>query len=115
MELHQIDLKFTWVDYTVVSAMLLLSTLVGVYYTFFNRQNTFEDYMLGGKTMGVFPVSMSLVASFISGITLLGLPTEIYLYGTQYSVINFSVLGVLILCITFYLPVFLQASTQFCV
>ncbi|XP_046659526.1 sodium-coupled monocarboxylate transporter 1-like [Homalodisca vitripennis] len=115
MELHQSDLKFTWVDYTVVSAMLLLSTLVGVYYTFFNRQNTFEDYMLGGKTMGVFPVSMSLVASFISGITLLGLPTEIYLYGTQYSVINFSVLGVLILCITFYLPVFykLQLNSVF--
>lgn len=28
---------------------------------------------------------MSLVATFISGITLLGTSTEIYLYGTQYA------------------------------
>lgn len=27
---------------------------------------------------------MSLVASFISGVTLLGTSTEIYIYGTQY-------------------------------
>lgn len=30
---------------------------------------------------------MSLVASYISGITLLGTSTEIYVYGTQYAFI----------------------------
>lgn len=30
---------------------------------------------------------MSLVATFVSGITLLGTSTEIYLYGTQYAYI----------------------------
>lgn len=32
-------------------------------------------------------VAMSLVASFVSGITLLGTSTEIYLYGMQYAYI----------------------------
>ena len=37
--------------------------------------------------MGVLPVSMSLLASFMSAITLLGTPSEIYVYGTQYWMI----------------------------
>lgn len=32
-------------------------------------------------------VAMSLVATFVSGITLLGTSTEIYIYGTQYAYI----------------------------
>ncbi|KAG8293154.1 hypothetical protein J6590_025253 [Homalodisca vitripennis] len=56
------DFKFDWVEYSVVGIMLLLSLLVGVYYTFFDKQKTFADYMLGGKTMSIFPVTMSLVA-----------------------------------------------------
>lgn len=32
-------------------------------------------------------VAMSLVGSFLSGITLLGTSTEIYIYGTQYAFI----------------------------
>lgn len=34
---------------------------------------------------------MSLVASFVSGVTLLGTGTEIYLYGTQYCFIFIAI------------------------
>lgn len=45
-------------------------------------------------------------SSFISGITLLGLPTEVYLHGIQYIyVISGVLLMGTVLCI-FYLPVF---------
>jgi Na+/proline symporter len=39
---------------------------------------------------------MSLVASFVSGITLLGTSTEIYIYGTQYAfvLVGPAVMGV---------------------
>jgi Na+/proline symporter len=59
------DFKFDWVEYSTVATMLIFSILVGVYYTFFKKQDTFSEYMLGGKTMGVFPVSMSLVARLV--------------------------------------------------
>lgn len=36
---------------------------------------------------------MSLVASFVSGITLLGTGTEIYLYGTQYCYIFIAIIA----------------------
>ncbi|KAG8247933.1 hypothetical protein J6590_051233 [Homalodisca vitripennis] len=60
----ELNITFSWVEYLVVAIMLLLSILVGVYYTFFNKQKTFKDYMQGGKTMGVLPTSMSFVARF---------------------------------------------------
>ncbi|KAF9417612.1 hypothetical protein HW555_005319, partial [Spodoptera exigua] len=75
---------FDWLDYLVFGGMLLCSALIGVYFAFFasKKQNTTSEYLMGGKTMGMFPISMSLIASYISGISLLGLPAEMYTYGT---------------------------------
>lgn len=55
---------FDYVDYLVFGAMLFLSALIGVHFAFFAkiRQNTTSQYLMGGKTMGIFPVSMSLIA-----------------------------------------------------
>uniref|UniRef100_A0A1B6GGU5 Sodium/solute symporter n=1 Tax=Cuerna arida TaxID=1464854 RepID=A0A1B6GGU5_9HEMI len=100
------DLMFNWVEYSVVVIMLILSLLVGAYYTFFNKQKTYNDYMLGGRTMGVLPVSMSIVAGFISGITILGLPTEMYLYGSQCMTNNIANLIIMTVAGVFYLPVY---------
>lgn len=55
---------FGWLDYTVFGAMLLASSLIGIYFAFFARrkQDNTAEYLMGGKTMGVLPVSMSLIA-----------------------------------------------------
>lgn len=55
---------FDWLDYLVFGAMLLLSALIGIYFAFFasKKQNTTSEYLMGGKTMGMFPISMSLIA-----------------------------------------------------
>lgn len=55
-------LLFGPADYAMFAAMMALSALVGVYYGCYKRQDTVQDYLLGGKAMAVFPVSMSLVA-----------------------------------------------------
>lgn len=62
-DLHERE-TFDWVDYMVFAAMLLVSALIGVYFAFFAKvkQNTTSQYLMGGKTMGIFPVSMSLIA-----------------------------------------------------
>ncbi|XP_038208184.1 sodium-coupled monocarboxylate transporter 1-like isoform X1 [Zerene cesonia] len=98
--------KFSWVDYIVFIFMLAISAFVGVYWGFFKKQTTQNDYLLGGRNMKVLPVSMSLVASFISGITLLGSPTEVYMYGTQYSYIIIGIFLMSIFMTQIYLPVF---------
>ena len=42
--------------------------------------------------MSILPVAFSLMASFMSAISLMGLTREIYMYGTQFLVINISYL-----------------------
>jgi hypothetical protein len=58
---------FSWLDFLVFGAMLCLSALIGVYFGFFakKKQNTTTEYLMGGKTMGIFPISMSLIARYV--------------------------------------------------
>lgn len=63
--MHEQDEKyFDIFDYIVFAAMLLISAWIGVYFAFFARvkQNTTSEYLMGSKTMGIFPISMSLIA-----------------------------------------------------
>lgn len=56
-------LMFNVVEYAVFGTMLGLSALIGIYYGWYKgNQNTVTEYMLGGKTMSIFPISMSLIA-----------------------------------------------------
>ncbi|XP_026759165.3 sodium-coupled monocarboxylate transporter 1-like isoform X1 [Galleria mellonella] len=98
--------KFSWVDYVVFVFMLAISAVVGVYWGFMKKQTTQNDYLLGGRNMKVIPVAMSLVASFVSGITLLGSPTEVYMHGTQYAYIMGGIFLMSIVMTQVYLPVF---------
>lgn len=111
------DQYFDYVDYIVFGAMLVISALVGVYFAFFAKvkQNTTAEYLMGSKTMGVFPISMSLIASYISGISILGIPAEMYTYGTQFWMIIVSHSFVSITMATAYLPVFytLQITSSY--
>lgn len=64
MEGPEVDRYFDVYDYIVFAAMLIISSLIGVYFAFFAKvkQNTTSEYLMGGKTMGIFPISMSLIA-----------------------------------------------------
>ncbi|XP_015365034.1 PREDICTED: sodium-coupled monocarboxylate transporter 1-like [Diuraphis noxia] len=100
--------QLNWmVEYAAFVIMLGLSIVIGLYYGCFSKQNTVADYLLGGKHMTVFPITMSLIASHISGITLLGVPSEIYSNGTQYLIVGVvNNVVVIALVIWIYLPVF---------
>lgn len=78
-------------DYAVLVITLLVSACIGLYYRFTGgRQKTAVEYLLANKKMGIIPVAFSLMASFMSAITLLGVSAEIYSYGTMFVVINLS-------------------------
>ncbi|XP_070137118.1 sodium-coupled monocarboxylate transporter 1 isoform X1 [Drosophila bipectinata] len=108
-DLSQALQHFGTVDYLVFVAMLAVCAVIGVYFGFIEKKQKKQklngkdgagaagieerrgsealDYLVGGRQMKVFPVALSLVASFVSGISLLGTSTEIYVYGTQYAFI----------------------------
>jgi hypothetical protein len=76
--------RFGTADYAVFITMLVCCSMVGLYFGYQDHRkhkksknqpqggSEANDYLMGGRNMQVFPVAMSLVASFVSGITLLG-------------------------------------------
>lgn len=57
------EIAFSWPDYGLFCAMLGLSALIGIYFGCFgSKQSTTKEYLLGGKTMHVLPVVLSLVS-----------------------------------------------------
>lgn len=63
ISLEENKLQFSWYDYCLFMFMLGLSVLIGIYFGYFGKkQSTANEYLLGGKSMKVWPVAMSLVA-----------------------------------------------------
>lgn len=118
---NQIFYHFSIVDYAVFAAMLLLSALTGLYYGCRNRycknaqEQTLREYLTGSGNMKPFPVALSLVASYISAVTILGTPAEIYNFGTQYWIIVVSIVFSGTVVALVYLPVFfkLQVTSSY--
>lgn len=98
--------QFSWPDYIVFIAMFVLCIFIGIYFGFMKKSVSEADYLMGGRNMLVMPIALSLVASFISGITLLGLPTEVYSYGIQYLYVVTGVFLMGLVMSYFFLPVF---------
>ncbi|XP_068986250.1 sodium-coupled monocarboxylate transporter 1-like [Bombus flavifrons] len=100
---------FSWADYMVLAAMLVISCLIGTFYGFFaKKQETSQDFLLGGSSMGTLPMAMSLAASFITAIELLGNPAEMYEQGTQFWMTCLSFILVVPITSCLYLPVYMK-------
>lgn len=53
---------FGWIEYTIFAVVVILSMAIGVFYGFFKKNNkTNEDFLVGGRSMSIFPVTLSLV------------------------------------------------------
>merc|ERR1719317_100511 len=94
--------------------MLLVSLAIGVFFMI-KGQKSNAEFLLGGKNMGTLPMTLSLIASFMSAITLLGTPSELYRFGTQYVLLVLAYPLVMGSAAHFYLPVFwkLKVSTSY--
>ncbi|KAB5567063.1 hypothetical protein PHYPO_G00228500 [Pangasianodon hypophthalmus] len=83
-------LGFTVGDYAVFGAMLAVSMFIGVFQSLrsrgrsFSDSNTVENFFMGGRSLGAVPVGVSLCASFMSAVQVLGVPSESYLYGFKF-------------------------------
>lgn len=96
---------------------IFFAALIGIYFGFVSKkkQNNTKEYLLGGKQMNFFPIAASLIASHVSGITLMSIPAEMYAYGSQYAVMVISAVCVGLALTWIYLPVFyeLQLTSSF--
>ncbi|KAK8388214.1 hypothetical protein O3P69_020240 [Scylla paramamosain] len=99
--------KFYPADWVVFSLMLVVSVAIGVVSAVRNRKKaTTQEFLLGGKNMPPVPVAISLLGGIISAISILGNPTEIYLYGTQLTISLLGAIPATIIINKILIPVF---------
>jgi Na+/proline symporter len=57
--------RFSFFDYVFFIFMLFLCILIGLYFGFVKKSSSSSaemNYLMGGRKMGVFPISLSLIA-----------------------------------------------------
>ncbi|XP_015417696.1 PREDICTED: sodium/iodide cotransporter, partial [Myotis davidii] len=69
-------------------------------------QRSAEDFFTGGRRLSALPVGLSLAASFMSAVQVLGVPAEAYRYGLKFLWMCLGQLLNSLLTAAFYLPVF---------
>ena len=98
--------RFHWVDHLLFALSLVLSACIGIYYGFIKKQGTTKDIFLGSREMHIFPVTLSILASFMSAVSVLGTPAEVYQFGTQYFMLCLSYFISFPVAAHIYLPIF---------
>lgn len=94
-------------DYAVFGCTLAISAGIGIFYAIKDRnKNTTDEYLLAGRSMHPIPVAMSLLSSFISAITILGTPAEVYVYSTMYWWISIAFIFTALGAAHIFIPVF---------
>lgn len=58
-------ISFFWYDYLLFSIVLGFSSLIGIFFGCYHKQNTKKEYLLGGKQMKVWPIAISLIARWV--------------------------------------------------
>ncbi|XP_032898629.1 sodium-coupled monocarboxylate transporter 1 isoform X1 [Amblyraja radiata] len=103
--------QFAVWDYVVFILMLLVSVSIGVYHAIkARRQQSNQQFLLGGREMRALPVAMSLTASFMSAVTVIGTPSEVYRYGAIFLVFCISYTIVAIASAEIFLPIFYRLN-----
>ncbi|KAL8566592.1 hypothetical protein ACOMHN_054814 [Nucella lapillus] len=98
---------FSVLDYVIFAAILTISASIGFYHAWKDRKNqTLKEFLHAGGNMQLLPVMLSLLASFMSAITLLGTPVEMYQYTTIYFYIGIGYLLVTAGAAHIYVPIF---------
>lgn len=74
-------------DYAVFAVMLLVSMAIGLFQALKKspgRVANADDFFTGGRNMPAIPVGLSLCASFMSAVQVLGVPAEASRYGLKF-------------------------------
>ncbi|XP_067329721.1 sodium/iodide cotransporter [Anolis sagrei] len=108
-------LSFGAGDYGVFGLMLAVSTAIGLFQALRKGgrkgakgqdQATTEEFFTGGRRMPALPVGLSLSASFMSAIQVLGVPAEAHRYGLKFLWMCLAQAINTLLTATLFLPAF---------
>uniref|UniRef100_A0A8C8SIA6 Sodium-dependent multivitamin transporter n=1 Tax=Pelusios castaneus TaxID=367368 RepID=A0A8C8SIA6_9SAUR len=100
-------MAFTVVDYVIFVLLLAVSSAIGLFHALSGgRQRTVQEFLLANRSMSFLPVALSLLATFQSAVAILGVPAEIYRFGTQYWFLGCCYFLGLLIPAHIFIPVF---------
>nr|XP_012600100.2 sodium-coupled monocarboxylate transporter 2 isoform X2 [Microcebus murinus] len=98
-------------DYVVFAALFVISSGIGVFFAIKERKKaTSREFLVGGRQMTFGPVALSLTASFMSAVTVLGAPSEVYRFGASFILFFIAYAFVIIFTSELFLPVFYRSG-----
>ncbi|XP_030006512.1 sodium-coupled monocarboxylate transporter 1-like [Sphaeramia orbicularis] len=98
-------------DYVVLSLTLVVSVGIGVFHGWVSRKKeSSRDFLTGGQKMTAIPMSLSLTATFMSSITVLSQPAEVYCFGAIIALFGIAYTVSTVLTSEIFLPVFYRLN-----
>ncbi|XP_067859973.1 sodium-coupled monocarboxylate transporter 1-like isoform X2 [Heptranchias perlo] len=100
-------------DYVVFAAMLVVSAAIGFYFAFRSgrtKRGTTDEFLIGNRQISAYPIALSLASSFLSAITVIGGPVEVYLYGIMVVMYTIACLFTMIFTCLIYIPLFYRLN-----
>uniref|UniRef100_A0A8C2DK38 Solute carrier family 5 member 12 n=1 Tax=Cyprinus carpio TaxID=7962 RepID=A0A8C2DK38_CYPCA len=98
-------------DYAVFAALFVVSSGIGVFFAIKERKKaSSKEFLVGGRQMSCGPVALSLTASFMSAVTVIGAPSDVYRYGASYVIFGVAYTFVVFLTAELFLPVFYRSG-----
>ncbi|CAG0915141.1 unnamed protein product, partial [Notodromas monacha] len=85
------------VDYAVFALSLIIALGIGVWGAVTGTKMSAEDSLASAKGVKLVPITLSLLATYLSAVTLVGVPAEVYANGSQWALQPLgAALGILI-------------------
>lgn len=94
----------TSIDYGVL--VLYLAAMVAIGFYFSGQQTSTKEFFLAGRSLGWFPLGLSLMATLISALTYTGLPGQAYYVGLKVLVMPLAVWLIMPLVIGWVTPIY---------
>jgi len=87
--LGELASRFTWPDWLVIAAYLLATTLIGAKLA--GKQATIRDFFLAGRKLPWWAISGSIIATEISAVTFVAVPTISFAVGGNLTYMQWAI------------------------
>lgn len=98
-------------DYVVFACLFAVSSGIGVFFAIKERKKvSLNAFLAGGRQLTCGPVALSLTASFMSAVTVIGTPSDVYHFGATFIFFGIAYTLMVIFTAELYLPVFYRSG-----
>ncbi|XP_046890471.1 sodium-coupled monocarboxylate transporter 2 [Hypomesus transpacificus] len=98
-------------DYVVFACLFVVSSGIGVFFAVKERNMaSSREFLVGGRQMTCGPVALSLTASFMSAVTVLGAPSDVYRFGASFILFGVAYTLVVLATAELFVPVFYRSG-----